>query len=227
MQNKYGTKPVEKAVITETSESYKNLNNNDYNRQEIKDFIKNEEDNKSNNSNNSNKSVKSNKSTQSKYSVHSNKFGGSNIQNNVVLNTSDDEKANDNYSSTSATSIPSKHSAHLANSANSDNNLQKGGTKPIESTPILSRSEMRRKDLELDNILENVNTNENGTEKTKTHDSITSPIAIKKKNEDRILEDAQIRPKRKIQINRNNLNIVSDKFENFANMDSYYNKLMK
>jgi len=223
MQNKYGSKPVEKAIITETSESYKNVNNNDYKRQEIKDFIKNEEDNKSN---------KSNKSNNSKYSVHSNKLGGSNV-NNVILNTSDDEDENHNdHNDDEDENHIDEHNNENNNNDNysstssDDDQSQKGGSKYVESTPILSRSEMRRKDLQLDNILENVNENfqdDKNTERTKTHDSIKSPIAIKKKNEDRILEDAQLRPKRKIQINRNNSSVVSDKFEN---MDNFYNKLM-
>jgi hypothetical protein len=220
-KNKYGTKPVEKAIISETSESYQNVvDNKDNKRQEIVNFINKEEDNNSTHSEHSAHSAHSTHSAHSAHSAHSNKSLKPNIHNNTILNTDDeDEDVNQVNNEYSATSEASEQN-------------QRGGFSKmqVESTPILSRSENRRQELDivLDKITSNtreVNSSDNGqTDKTKTHDSITSPIPIKKNNKDRIFEDANLKPKKKIQIVRNNANIISDKFEN---IDNYYNKLMK
>ena len=218
---KYGSVPTAKALLTDSSDE--NYNPSEQ-RQEVQDYIDNNLDvvqtttNKVSNTENVSRDYK-----KEIFKPHSQ----TNSRNNS-LKSSQKSETSDNFE---VQEVP--------------NNFQQiGGENNITSTQILTRSEVKKKELEL--VLDENNTKFNKTSdeenkhmptitannSNETNQHIDSPLPVKKNNIDRIFENVKNdnlmnggnSSKRKIEIIKNRSNSIHNKANDIGN---YFNNLIK
>jgi hypothetical protein len=235
-QNKYGNRPVSKALLTDSSDKKYNVDEQ-FARKELENYI------------NMNKSVTNqtggndiveyeNKEIFRPHSASLSKHDSS--KSKTKLETSDDFQVPEHgsYKSSTRASINKNVSSISKDDDSNNNNEKKSSAKYRElsnfdkmtSSHIMTRSEVKNKELDL--VMNNANLKTSVTSATSTEEHLTkhveSPIPIKKGHIERIHEDANLHAmtggtKRKIQIIKNKSNSIHDKV---SNMNNYFNGLM-
>ena len=293
-QNKYGVRPIGKALVSDSSDEKYNghQHNSDAGKMELEKFINMENKNNHIGGRSSNKSTDDSKNkeifrphsaTNSRHnslksksnsdSETSDDFQVPHMENNLTRRTysaqlthsnnsehyiddknltqehrpnSDSESESnpnikhENLSRTSKTSrthsqdnLPRQEPSFEYQEINNNETNQNGGN-IMSSTQIMTRSEAKKKELEIELEMNKVNTTSE-TSKTsetgKSNNQLNSPIPIRKTHTDRIYDDITPPnkmsggdiPKRKIQIVKNKSNSIHDKV---SNMNTYFNNLM-
>jgi len=296
-QNKYGVRPIGKALVSDSSDEKYNehQHNSDAGKMELEKFIDMENINKNNHiggklSNKStddseNKEIfrphsatnsrhNSLKSKSNSDSETSDNFQVPHMENNLTphmrstqlthSNNSESEPniKHENLSRTSKTSFTSKISRtsrnksqepsqelslehqelslehqEINNNEINNNEINQNGGNLISSTQIMTRSEAKKKELEIELEMNKVNASSETSKTSKTsktsesNNQLNSPIPIRKTHTDRIYDDITPPnkmlggdiPKRKIQIVKNKSNSIHDKV---SNMNNYFNNLI-
>jgi hypothetical protein len=273
-QNKYGARPIGKALVSDSSDEKYNghQHNSDAGKMELEKFIDMENINKNNHiggklSNKSsddseNKEIfrphsatnsrhNSLKSKSNSDSETSDNFQVPHMENNLTPNMqstqlphsnnseSDPNIKHENLSRTSKTSKTSKTSRTSRTKSQEPSQelslehqeINQNGGNLISSTQIMTRSEAKKKELEIELEMNKVKTTSETSKTSESNNQLNSPIPIRKTHTDRIYDD--ITPpnkmvggditKRKIQIIKNKSNSIHDKV---SNMNNYFNNLM-
>jgi hypothetical protein len=249
-QNKYGARPTGKAVISEDSDkqyNYENQNNSEEGKKEIEKFIFEEINNSVPAETSQNfANVEEDKEIFRPYSATNSKH--SSLKSKTQDSDTSDDFAVPEYIKKSLHSTQSKQSTdkdkkevqyeEIDDSSNM-NKFQEGGNLET-TTQIMTRSEAKRKELDLvlnDTLSETSKTSKTSktsrtsrtSKNNKSQSHLESPMPIKRNQAERIYDDVtppitnMVGGKRKIQIIKNKSNVIHDKVNGINN---YFTKLI-
>ena len=229
-QKKYGVRPEINNLIIEDSmnDDYMNLEDPEYKRAQLENFINNEKIKQQN-------------------ELYGANYISNNENNKTTIETENDD-TNDNDTSTSTSH--KSHKSHKSHNSGSNRSIIDSTTSNSQetniSTTLLSRASAKGKEIEtimgnsgietgIDNETGQTNTNEtNETNETNTKSSIveilTSPPAIRQKKDDRLNDLFELgkkvaekqRKNVKITKSKNN-NVISEKFDT---VESFYQDMI-